>query len=251
MPSPRFSIFSRRSFDLISDTTGPEGLHETKEEAIIPHVSVITEGPAESHFVKPTSGPDAGKEFQIYIDQTTLDQVVAAAGKYKAGVKVKADHDSGIQNVIGCLKDFKIGETPEGKKRVEADFHLFKNSPLFDHALNLLKTIPDAIGFSAYFDVRHPGRRQGREEPRGCRDPYEFQTHRLSTMPDGRNDPFRDVGLAGAVPENQYWCFVRPEGNTKGVPGLPAEVEWQHSAWWCGCGPPALSTSRIWQACGN
>jgi hypothetical protein len=65
---------------------------------------------------------------------------------------VKANHRSGVEAVFGRLTDFKEGVTKEGKKCVRASLHLFKTSPLFSHLLNLVKTIPDAIGLSAYFD---------------------------------------------------------------------------------------------------
>lgn len=132
-------------------TDNPQGLNETKDEVMIPGISVITEGPAQSHFVTVGEGDDA-KDFQLYIDATTVQQIIDGAAKYENGVKVKANHRSGVQDVIGRLTEFKLTETAEGKKQAKATLHLFKTSPLYEHMLNIVKTIPDAIGFSSVFD---------------------------------------------------------------------------------------------------
>lgn len=125
---------------------------DTTKEAIVQGISVMTEGPAVSHFVEVDQPDGTKKEFQVYVDGTTLDQVIASAGKYGNGVKVKANHRSGVEDVIGRLTNFQKVAKPDGTMQTKADFHLFKTSPVFEHTLHLLKTIADTIGFSAFFD---------------------------------------------------------------------------------------------------
>ena len=153
MSRAKISVYSRRAFDRMPGEA-PQGISKVTEfetEAVVPNVAVITEGPAESHFVTLGEGTDA-KEYQMMIDATTIQGIIEQAGKYENGVKVKANHRSGVQDVIGRLTDFAMVDTTDGKKKATATLHLFKTSPLFEHLLNLVKTIPDAIGLSAFFD---------------------------------------------------------------------------------------------------
>jgi len=125
-------------------------IEDTPDEHIIRGVSVMTEGPAEGHTVTLGEGKDA-KEFQICCDATTIDSIVKLSQEYATGVKVKANHEGGIAQVIGYLTGFRTAEE-DGKKKALADFHIFKTAPDLAHMLQMFKTIPDCFGFSAFFD---------------------------------------------------------------------------------------------------
>lgn len=143
--------FAKFRIALAASADSKSPMTDSGEETIIPGVTVITEGPAEGHFVKVGDGPDA-PEFQLMIDGTTVDQLIEAAAQYANGVKSKANHRTGIESIFARMTNFTRGVTKDGKAQAKADLHLFKSSDLHDQILNLLKKIPDAIGFSAFFD---------------------------------------------------------------------------------------------------
>lgn len=124
---------------------------DTGKEWIIRGVSVMTEGPAEGHTVEVEINGQK-KQFQICCDATTIDAIVKLSADYSTGVKVKANHEGGIGQIIGYLTNFTVGETKDGKKKAVADFHMFKTTPGIDHLLQMIETLSDTIGFSAFFD---------------------------------------------------------------------------------------------------
>jgi len=99
---------------------------------ILHGVSVITEGPARGH----------GQ----FIDATTLKQVKECAEKYSGGLKVKMNHYSGAESIIGKLENFRI----EGDK-LRADLHLVKSHEKFSYILEICQMMPDSIGLSISF----------------------------------------------------------------------------------------------------
>lgn len=103
-----------------------------RETGIIYGVSVITEGVAEGHGVN--------------IDLTTLQQVQKCAQTYDGGLKVKADHRSGIWAVAAYLKNFRI----EGKQ-LKADLHILQSEENRDKLMEMAETIPDTFGLSISF----------------------------------------------------------------------------------------------------
>ena len=72
----------------------------------------------------------------------------------------------------------------DGKAQAKGDLHLFKSSPLYARLLNLLKTIPDTIGFSAFFDG--PVQRIGDQFFARCKDLFSIDlVGEPSTNPSG------------------------------------------------------------------
>lgn len=211
----------------------PQGLYETTEEAVIPNVSVLTEGPAVSHTITLGEGPNA-KEYQIFVDAQTIAGVISAAGEYANGVKVKANHRSGVEAVFGRLTDFKEGVTKEGKKCVRASLHLFKTSPLFSHLLNLVKTIPDAIGLSAYFDG--PLQRIGDQFFMRCKELFSVDlVSDPSANPSGVfeikvDNPQQDQGAHDMTPEDiTKACEAAIKPHIDGLSTRLAKLEAGHS----------------------
>lgn len=129
---------------------GPK-IEDVGDEFIIRDVLVMTAGPARGHFLQVGEG-EAAKELPVIVDATTLTGINAAAAKYAHGVKSKADHESGIRQVIGYFTDFRMGTDKTGAPASRADYHLLKSTTGIDHLLNLFKKLADTIGFSAIFD---------------------------------------------------------------------------------------------------
>lgn len=109
-----------------------EGSAINSESGVIAGVSVITEGQAKGH--------------GILVDRTTLEQVKAEAIKFKDGVKVKVNHGTGFDAIVGSLKNFRI----EGNKLL-ADLHLLKSHEMFPRILEIADQIPSTVGLSISF----------------------------------------------------------------------------------------------------
>jgi hypothetical protein len=103
-----------------------------REAGIVRGVAVITEGPALGH--------------GMFVDTTTLAQVMEQAKTYTGGLKVKLDHNASASEIVGYLTDFRVEGTT-----VRADLHLLRSSPRREYILELSETIPDTFGLSIAF----------------------------------------------------------------------------------------------------
>ncbi len=106
------------------------GAHVDASNGIIRGVAVITEGMANGEVV----------------DSTTLQQIMVCAKTYESGLKVKADHRSGIFDVAGYLRDFRI----DGKT-LRADLYILSTEANRAKLLEMAQTIPDTFGLSVSF----------------------------------------------------------------------------------------------------
>jgi hypothetical protein len=104
--------------------------------ATIKNVSVITVGEARGHGMQ--------------IDEKTLLQVKAAAETYAGGLKVKTDHYSGFNEIVGALKNFTI----DGDQ-LRADLFLLKNHDATARILEMAELMPDTFGLSISFSGDH------------------------------------------------------------------------------------------------
>jgi len=96
-------------------------------------VSVITLGVAKGH--------------GLLIDETTLSQVVKCGNAARSGIKVKVGHESGVEEIVGRLVNFRIED-----EKVLADLQLFQTSPRRDFILELATKTPEAFGLSISFE---------------------------------------------------------------------------------------------------
>jgi hypothetical protein len=96
-------------------------------------VSVITLGVAKGH--------------GLLIDETTLAQVVKCGNAAKSGIKVKVGHESGVEEIVGRLVNFRIED-----EKVLADLQLFQTSPRRDFILELAMKTPESFGLSISFE---------------------------------------------------------------------------------------------------
>ena len=103
-----------------------------REAGMLRGVSVITEGEAKGH--------------ALQIDTKTLEQVKACAETYADGLRVKMDHFTGIDAMVGVLKNFSI----DGAK-LRADMHLLKSHADFAKIMEMAETMPGAFGLSIAF----------------------------------------------------------------------------------------------------
>lgn len=106
------------------------------ENAIIRSVSVITVGEARGHGMQ--------------VDDETLQQVKAAAETYAGGLKVKTDHFSGFNQIVGTLKNFVI----DGDQ-LRADLYLLKAHDATERILEMAQLMPDTFGLSISFSGSH------------------------------------------------------------------------------------------------
>lgn len=108
----------------------------------VPGVSVITVGPAKGHF----RFDENDQPVPVYVDSTTLEQVMACAKTYQGGLRVNAGHFTGVMDAAAFLDAFRI----DGNK-VRADMTLFKTYEGFEHLCELVATISDTFGLSIDF----------------------------------------------------------------------------------------------------
>jgi hypothetical protein len=104
--------------------------------ATIKNVSVITVGEARGHGMQ--------------IDEKTLLQVKAAAETYVGGLKVKTDHYTGFNEIVGALKNFTI----DGEQ-LRADLFLLKNHDATARIIEMAELMPDTFGLSISFSGEH------------------------------------------------------------------------------------------------
>jgi hypothetical protein len=106
------------------------------QAATISDVSVITVGEARGH--------------GLQIDAQTLVEVKAAAETYAGGLKVKTDHYSGFNEIVGALKNFTI----DGDQ-LRADLFLLKNHDATARIIEMAELMPDTFGLSISFSGEH------------------------------------------------------------------------------------------------
>jgi len=106
------------------------------QAATITAVSVITLGEAKGHGMQ--------------VDEETLQQVKAAAETYSGGLKVKTDHFSGFNQIVGTLKNFVI----DGDQ-LRADLYLLKAHDATERILEMAQLMPDTFGLSISFSGSH------------------------------------------------------------------------------------------------
>lgn len=103
---------------------------------IISGVSVITQGDVRGH--------------KMQADAITLQQVKKCADTMTGGVKVKEDHKSGFDDIVGALRNFAI----DGQQ-LRADLHLLKAHERFPVIVEMAQSQPETFGLSIVFSGVH------------------------------------------------------------------------------------------------
>jgi len=105
---------------------------EELEETELGGVSILEVGEAKGH--------------DLFVDKVSLQTALNLMGKAKNGVKVKMNHGSGLDAVVGFARNPRI----EGDRLV-ADLRLLRNSPHYGLIKEMALEAPDQFGVSLAF----------------------------------------------------------------------------------------------------
>jgi hypothetical protein len=105
---------------------------EELEETELGGVSILEVGEAKGH--------------DLFVDKTSLETALKLMSNAKNGVKVKMNHGSGLDAVVGFARNPRI----EGDKLV-ADLRLLRNSPHYGLIKEMASEAPDQFGVSLAF----------------------------------------------------------------------------------------------------
>ena len=105
---------------------------EELEETELGGVSILEVGEAKGH--------------DLFVDKTSLETALKLMGSAKNGVKVKMNHGSGLEAVVGFARNPRI----ENNKLV-ADLRLLKSSPHYSLIKEMASEAPDQFGVSLAF----------------------------------------------------------------------------------------------------
>jgi len=105
---------------------------EELEETELGGVSILEVGEAKGH--------------DLFVDKTSLETALKLMQSAKNGVKVKMNHGSGLEAVVGFARNPRI----EGDKLV-ADLRLLRNSPHYGLIKEMASEAPDQFGVSLAF----------------------------------------------------------------------------------------------------
>jgi len=103
-----------------------------EDSTIIPNVYILSQGEARGH--------------DLFIDKTSIEKAYELMSKAPNGVKVKMNHGSGLESVLGFARNPRI----EGDKLM-ADLHLLKSSPHYNLVKEMANEAPDQFGVSLAF----------------------------------------------------------------------------------------------------
>jgi hypothetical protein len=103
-----------------------------QDSTIIPNVYILSQGEARGH--------------DLFIDKTSIEKAYDLMAKAPNGVKVKMNHGSGLEAVLGFARNPRI----EGDKLM-ADLHLLKSSPHYGLVKEMASEAPDQFGVSLAF----------------------------------------------------------------------------------------------------
>ena len=105
---------------------------EEMEEMELGGVSILEVGEAKGH--------------DLFVDKTSLETALKLMESAKNGTKAKMNHGSGLEAVVGFLRNPRI----EGDKLV-ADLRLLRNSPHYGLIKEMASEAPDQFGVSLAF----------------------------------------------------------------------------------------------------
>jgi len=105
---------------------------EEMEEMELGGVSILEVGEAKGH--------------DLFVDKTSLETALKLMSNAKNGVKVKMNHGSGLDAVVGFARNPRI----DGDKLV-ADLRLLRNSPHYGLIKEMASEAPDQFGVSLAF----------------------------------------------------------------------------------------------------
>jgi len=138
-----------------------------EDSTVIPNVYILSQGEARGH--------------DLFIDKTSIEKAYELMSQAPNGVKVKMNHGSGLDAVLGFARNPRI----EGDKLL-ADLHLLKSSPHYGLVKEMANEAPDQFGVSLAF--------LNESETIGGKDyirPQRIESADLVSSP-ASNEKFRD-----------------------------------------------------------
>ena len=165
------------------------GSQVDRDAGILRGVSVITEGDAKGH--------------GMIVDSITLDQVKASAETYTDGLRVKMDHYTGIDAMVGVLRDFVIDGS-----QLRADLHLLKSHDDFEKILEMAENMPGSFGLSISFSGESEVMEEGQVPSARCMEIYSADlvdqpaanpTGLFQVMPENPTPEITPETLAGEI----------------------------------------------------
>ena len=162
------------------------------EEMELGGVSILEVGEAKGH--------------DLFVDKTSLETALKLMGDAKSGVKVKMNHGSGLDAVVGFARNPRI----EGDKLV-ADLRLLRNSPHYGLIKEMASEAPDQFGVSLAF-VNESETIDGKDYIR----PQSIASADLVSSPAATNGLFQEiVKFMENVKEFRCWEGYKPAKGVK------------------------------------
>ena len=169
-----------------------------EDASLIPAVYILSRGEAKGH--------------DLWIDKTSIEQAFELMKKAPNGVKVKMNHGSGLDAVVGFARNPRI----EGDK-LKADLHLLKSSPHYGLIKEMADEAPDQFGVSLAF-MNESETIDGRDYIR----PQSIASADLVSSP-ASNERFRD--FAGVEQDMLVFAVGSKLGYNAGGQSVPADIK--------------------------
>jgi hypothetical protein len=165
---------------------------EEMDEMELGGVSILEVGEAKGH--------------DLFVDKTSLETALKLMGSAKNGVKVKMNHGSGLDAVVGFARNPRI----DGDKLV-ADLRLLRNSPHYGLIKEMASEAPDQFGVSLAF-VNESETINGKDYIR----PQSIASADLVSSPAATNGLFEEVvRFMESVKELRCWDGYKPAKGIK------------------------------------
>jgi hypothetical protein len=169
-----------------------------EDASLIPAVYILSQGEAKGH--------------DLYIDKISLEQAFELMKKAPNGVKVKMNHGSGLDAVVGFARNPRI----EGDK-LKADLHLLKSSPHYALIKEMADEAPDQFGVSLAF-MNESETIDGKDYIR----PQSIASADLVSSP-ASNERFKD--FAGIEQDMLVFAVGSKLGYMAGGQSVPADIK--------------------------
>ena len=176
---------------------------EELEETELGGVSILEVGEAKGH--------------DLFVDKTSLETALKLMQSAKNGTKAKMNHGSGLEAVVGFLRNPRI----DGDKLV-ADLRLLRNSPHYGLIKEMASEAPDQFGVSLAF-VNESETINGKDYIR----PKSIASADLVSSPAATNGLFEEVlKFMEKVKEFRCWDGYEPAKGVKAYePGSCVKAE--------------------------
>jgi len=178
------------------------------EELELPGVSILEEGEAKGH--------------DLFVDKKSLEEALKIMKGARNGVKVKMNHGSGLDAVVGFARNPRI----DGNRLI-ADLRLLRNSPHYGLIKEMASEAPDQFGVSLAF-VNESETIDGKDYIR----PQSIASADLVSSPAATNGLFEEMLAFMEKVKLRCWEGYKPAKGTKAYePGscVKAETETKNS----------------------